>query len=68
MFRGFSSEDDLCALGFCVVNMFEDFLDCSGVNERTLGCLGVETEAEFEFCDSLFEEFGESIIDLFVDE
>jgi len=49
MFRGFPAEDDLCALGFCIVDVFEDFFDGGGVDEGALGCRGVETEAEFEF-------------------
>jgi hypothetical protein len=32
MFGGFASKDDLCTLGFCIIDVFEDFLDCGGVD------------------------------------
>jgi hypothetical protein len=68
VFRGFPAEDNLCALVLCVGDMFEDLFDCGGIDEGTLSCGRIKTEAEFEFRDFLLEELSKLVVNIFMDE
>jgi hypothetical protein len=68
MFRSFSAQDDLCAFGFCVVDVFEDLFNGRGVDEGTLCGLWIKTKSEFEFRYFLLEKLSELVVYLFMDE
>lgn len=66
MFRGLPAEDNLCTLALCVSDMFEDLFDGGGIDEGTLGCRRIKTEAKFEFRNSLLEEFSKLVVNIFM--